>query len=486
MSLARDAARGALWTVITSIGGRVIGVIGTLVLTRFLSPAQLGEVQDAAILCLTASWLTLWGFGQYVVVEGRGPHAREVAWHATVFYVGLGVVSLGPIALVGGRLLAHLDAPEAASYVPGLALAMFLRRIAAMPERILTLHMRFRAIGVSFAIGELAFTASAVALAALGLGGGAMVVANLVRAATSLVVLARAAGLRSWLTPAPLRLARVKDMVRYGLPLGVQGLAHMASRYWDNFAVSYYFGTGALGAYNLAYNLADIPAVQIGEQVALVLLPSMAGLPQGRRARALERSAALLSVVVLPLAVGLALIADPLIAWLLPSDQWQEVAPLMSVLACLSVFRPITWVLSTYMEAEARTGRLLILELAKLALLLGGIGVLAPCGLRVAAAAVGISFGVTAAAGVALVARRGPSAARLADGFGRPLAACAAMALAVWLTRRGLAAVGVDSPGAHVAAEVGVGGVAYVAAALAICRETSRDLVALLARALAR
>src|SRR3982750_450342 len=125
MSLARKATRGALWTVMSSIGGRAIGVFGTLVMTRFLHPDQLGEVSDATIICMTANWLTIWGFGQYSVVKGRGTPAiaTEVAWHATVAYVVLGILALGTIALVGGRLTPLLDAPHAAVYVPGMALA---------------------------------------------------------------------------------------------------------------------------------------------------------------------------------------------------------------------------------------------------------------------------------------------------------------------------------------------------------------------------
>src|SRR5579862_6404394 len=95
MSLARKAARGAVWTVASSMTGRAVGLVGTLVMTRFLHPQAIGEVSDATILCMTANWLTIWGFGQYSVVKARGDEAHEVTWHATVFYVVLGVISLG-------------------------------------------------------------------------------------------------------------------------------------------------------------------------------------------------------------------------------------------------------------------------------------------------------------------------------------------------------------------------------------------------------
>jgi O-antigen/teichoic acid export membrane protein len=190
--------------------------------------------------------------------------------------------------------------------------------------------------------------------------------------------------------------------------------------------------------------------------------------------------------VIFPLAIGLGLVAYPLIAWILPKNGWQEVAPLLTVLACLSVFRPITWVLSAYMEAEQKTGRLMFLELAKVAFLIIGIGALSPFGLRVSAGAVGLAFGLTAIAGVAMVVREGPSPTRLAIAFLQPFAACAVMASVVWLVHQGLVGMGVHHPSALVIIEVLAGAIAYVGAALVICRETSRDLLQLLGKALGR
>jgi hypothetical protein len=85
-----------------------------------------------------------------------------------------------------------------------------------------------------------------------------------------------------------------------------------------------------------------------------------------------------------------------------------------------------------------------------------------------------------------MIVRYGPSPTRLAAAFLQPLAACAVMASAVWLTHQALAAVGLSHPSIYVLVEVAVGAIAYVTAALVICRETSRDLLQLLVRALRR
>ena len=486
MSLARKAARGAIWTIISSMGARAIGVAGTLAMTRYLNPHQIGEVSDAVIIGMTANWATIWGFGQYTVVKGRGELAREVTWHATVAYMVLGTLSLGLVALFGGELAPFFDAPRAAAYVPGVALALWIRRLGAIPERVLQREMRFRAAGMALFAGEIVYTITALALAARGYGGWSIVIANIVQSCVVVIVLVRASGIASWATPVPLKWSRFADMLRYGVPLGIQGLAHGASRYWDNLTISHYFGPGVTGAYNMAYNLADIPAVQVGEQIAMVLMPSMAELPRERRAAALERSTALLSLVIFPLAIGLGLVARPLIALILPANEWQLVAPLLAILACLSVFRPIVWVLSAYLEAEGKTNRLMVLELAKLGLLIAGIVVLQRFGVRAASGAVGAAFGVTAIAGVALVVREGPSPRRLLDGFLRPLAACAVMAAAVYGAHEGFVTLGWDHPGALLGAMIVAGSVAYVAAAFVICRATTRDMLDLLRTALKR
>ncbi len=485
MSLAHKAARGALWTVLSSMGGRAVGVLGTLVMTRFLAPDTIGEVADATILVMTANWLTIWGFGQYSVVKGRGDATAEVRWHATLFYVVLGLLSLGSFAILGGYVVPAFGAPDAAQYVPGMALAIFIRRLGAMPERVLTQQMNFRASGLSLALGELAYTIAALALAVLGFGGMSIVYANILQSIVVVTILFSAAGIRSWATPTRLSWARVKDMLSFGVPLGIQGIAHQASRYWDKLTISHYFGTSAVGTFNMAYNLADIPAIQVGEQIALVLMPSMAELPRERRPRALERSSALLSLIIFPLAVGLGLVAYPLIALILPNNEWQEVAPLLAVLTSLSVFRPITWVLSAYLEAESKTNRLMFLELLKIGLLILGIAALHPFGLEVAASAVGIAFGFTALLGIAVVVREGVSWRALLSGFMRPLAACAVMAAAVLATDRGL-----DALGAHVAVqlvvEIVVGAIVYIVAAFAFARETAIDLLQLAKKALRR
>jgi len=486
-SLTRAAVRGAGWTIGTGIGARALGLVGTIVLTHLLvDPAIIGEVSDAVVLVLTAQQLSTLGVGQYLIAKPSA--GRDAAWHATVLHLGLGALALSLVVVLRQRFTGILGAPGMAAYVPGLALASLFDRIYFIPERLLARDMRFRVIGLSRTYGELSYTVLSVLLAFLGMGGLAIVLGNVARSALRLVVILRAVDRKEWLTPSRLSRKTFRDMLAFGVPFSVAASAAFASRRWDNLLVSALFGPGVMGEYNLAYNLADIPAVQVGEQIGDVLLPSFAHMAPARRAQALVRSTALLSLVVFPLAVGLGVLAPTAVSVLLPRT-WANVAPMLTVLSALSVTRPVGWTVSSYLQACDRPRVGMGLEIFKVILLVPAIyglghlgGAHAPLW---ACAGVGVAFGGHALASLAVVAKldglpmRGLVARMLPA-----LAACVPLVLAVLAARHALAALGGPHPGAlGLVAEIGAGGIGYVGGAFVLARGPTSELIGLLRHA---
>ncbi len=484
MSVGKRAARGAIWNVGASTGTRMVGLIGTLVMTRLLLPDVVGEVYSALVIAQTANWVSNWGFNQYMIVHG--PKGDEQTYHASVVNLVFGFVGLGAIAGTGAWFASMFQAPHLASYLPGLTLAILIRRVGAVPDKVLAREMRFRELATANGVGALGYTVSAIALANFtDLGGYAMVVGQIVQSVIATVLIVRATGL-GWFRRTPWRWERVREIVRFGLPLGFAQLFDFASRYWDNLAFGWYFGPEKVGLYNMAYNLADIPAVQVGEQISEVLLPAMANLELKDRKAALIRSTALMSLVVFPLAVGLGTVAPTLIRSLL-NDAWQGVAPLLIVLAVLSVVRPMAWGVIAYLASFSRTRAIMILQLLKVVLLFGCIVAFHSLGPVWTAASVGIAFGMQALVSIGLVIRSDRVPAwPLASGVIRPLAACGVMAAAVLGARHGMIALGVDAPRAILPVEIVTGAVVYVGAALVLARPIARDFLQLLRRALKR
>jgi lipopolysaccharide exporter len=476
MSLAGKAARGAVWTILSSIGGRAIGVTGTLIITRYLDPDSVGDVGTAMILCLTVQWLTSLGFGQYVIVRGRDEAAAEVVWHASIASLVLGLGGLGLLALGSVLVTPFLPTDDVSKFIPVLVIAIGMRRISAIPEKLLVQRLQFKAIALTQTLGELTYAGTTIYFAYHGHGAWSVAYGNIAQYTLVTIIILAAVGIRDWTRPMPWSWTRFRDMTRFGAPLAVESVLHMGARYWDNVMIFALFGGRPTGLYNLAYNLADIPAVHVGEQIGMVLLPSLASMPRERRPRAFERATALLSIIIFPLAMGLGAVSNTLVHWVL-SEEWQDVAPLLTVLAMLSVFRPIGWVVSSYLQAQERNRPLMYLEMIKLACLLGGIVALSPLGVQAAACAVGLAFAINAVLGVWLVLQNGPRPRVLIEGFIRPLIASGVMAAAVLAMRFGLKNYGLEHPGILLIAEIIVGTLVYVPVALLLCKDTARDLL---------
>jgi lipopolysaccharide exporter len=483
VSIARRATRGAIWNVGASTGARLVGLVGSLIMTRFLPPDVVGEVNSALVIAMTANWVSNWGFNQYMIVHGA--RGTEQTFHAAVVNLSFGLLALFAITFTGAWFAPMFHAPHLASYLPGLALAIAIRRIGSVPDKVLAREMRFRELAVANSAGAMSYPIVVISLAAAGFGGQAMVAGQIVQAMIATTLILATTGL-GWLVITPWRWQRVREMVRFGLPLGVAQLFDFGSRYWDNLLFGAYFGPKVVGYYTQAYNLADIPAVQVGEQISEVLLPAMANLDAKERQAALIRSTALTSLVVFPLAVGLGAVAPTLVASLL-NRSWQGVAPLLVALSVLSVVRPMSWGVLAYLASYSRTRTIMVLQIIKLVLLFSCIVAFHTLGPVWTAAAVGIAFGTQSLISIALViwTDRIP-AWPLASAFIRPLAACAVMAAAVIGMRQGLLALDVDTPRLLLPIEVVTGAVAYIGAALVLAGSVSRDFLQLLRRALQR
>jgi PST family polysaccharide transporter len=425
-------------------------------------------VADAAVVVLMANQLTTLGVGPYYVSRRWADAA--VAWHATVVHVALGAVALGAVLLLGHRLGGWMRAPEVARFLPGLAVAGLLDRVSYMPERVMVRAMRFRAQGLCRGAGDLAYTLASVALAAAGSGALAIVVANLARSAVRLAAMGACVARASWLAPTRWSPGTARDMLRFGLPVSVGSAAGFAARRVDNAIVSALFGADVVAAYNLAYNVADVPAVQVGEQIGDVLFPSFAALERGRRRAALQRATGLLALVTFPLATGLGAIARSLVHALLPAG-WSDIGPMLAVLSSLGVARPLGWTVGSYLLAQGRPRTAAALEVLKLAAVVVLLLALGRRGPLWACAAVGLGFGLHAGASVVAVELfDGVPVGALLGRCAGPLVACAPMVGAVLAARH---------LGGGVLAEIAAGAAAYALLAPVFARSTFLDAVSL-------
>jgi PST family polysaccharide transporter len=480
-TLRQRAVRGAVWTLPTSIGSRAIGLVGTLLLARYLAPTEYGIVMAASIAATTASSVTTFGVGIYLVSEPE--ISRVETFHASCWFLATGAIALTVALLAGGPLGQWSGAPGLEAFLPVFLLSMLLERILYIPERILVRNLQFRWLSVARALGELTYTAVSVALAAQGFGAMAIAWGSLARSAFRFVAVVPAVDVRDWLEPHRLRLATLVRIVSYGMNVTVASIATFGMRRWDNLLISHFFGAPVMGAYNYAYNLADTPSTAVGDQMSDVIGASFPHVDRRRRADALVQSCAMVSLVMFPLSIGLAAVGPTVVDTFFDA-KWSNVGAMLMTLSALSIARPLASILASYFYATRRPSVVLWLEWGSLAGIVAAIATLGRIDVNVACALVGIVFVLRTLAGMWIVGREdGVMLSEFLAPMARPFVVCLVMAAGVSAARLGLAGL---PPATRLLVEVGVGAAIYIGGAPLLARSTCDELLRALRSALER
>jgi lipopolysaccharide exporter len=471
-TLRQRAVRSAAWSVPTSIGSRAVGLLGTLLLARYLAPGEYGVVMAASIAATTATTVTTFGVGMYLVANPG--MSRAETFHASCWFLATGAAVLIVTLLLGDPLERWLGAPGLVHFLPMLIVAMLLERIVYVPERILVRNLRFGWLSLARGAGELTYTAATVLLAAAGAGAMAIAWGSLARSAVRFAAIVPAVHVREWLEPHRLQLRTLVRMVAYGMNFTVASVATFGMRRWDNLLISRYFGPGVMGAYNYAYNLADTPATAVGDQMSDIIAASFPHVDRAGRARALVHACTLVAMIMMPLSIGLAVVAQTVIDTFFDS-RWSSVGPMLTCLSVLAVARPLCNILGAYFYASGRPSTVLWLEWASLIVLVAALATLGRISVNWSCVCVGAVFVLRTLAAMWVVRRQdGVRLARFLAPMTGPLAAGVAMAAGVGAARF---AAGEVTPALRLAIEIATGAAIYVGAVLVVAPAGCAELL---------
>jgi PST family polysaccharide transporter len=480
-SLTTRTVRGVAWTLPTSLVSRVVGLVGTLLLARYLAPAEYGEVMAAQIVTLIAFSTTTFGVGIYLL--SNRDLTRADVFHATCWFNVTGVAALAVVWAGSGLIGDWLDAPNLVAYVPLFVLSLLLDRIAYVPERMLIRKLRFRWLSLARAAGELTFTGVSLGLARAGHGAMAIVWGSVARSGLRFVAIIAAVGWREWLEPHRLHLATLMKIIRTGVTISVAGIATLLQRRGDNLLVSVFFGNATMGAYNFAYNLADTPAVAIGEQLSDVVAASFPHAEGAKRQAAVVRACTMTSLIMFPLAFGLGAVAETVVAAFFDA-KWAGVGGMLMLLSIVSAPRPIAHILHSYLFAGQHQRIVLRQEWLSLAILMTAIATIGQVDVHWTCVAVGIAF-VLRTLMLMWVVRQldGIPVSSFLVPLIRPIIACLLMVAAILVARPALMDL---RPIIRLCVEIAIGAAVYLAGARLIFRAAAAELIGMVRSAVFR
>jgi len=256
---------------LSSVGEFLLRFVRTVVLSRLLSPHDLGAAVAVASILASCEMITDIGLEKFVMVTRADVRAQVVAaaWQMSV---GRAVV-LAPLIALGAPFLARaFGAGEEHALVAWLGLVPLVASFRNW--RIVQIQQDYR-----YGPEAIANIGSRLA-GVLVLLPAAALVRDARLMAISLVVEAAVAVVLSYLLAPRERVGAVdpgirREALRFGLPLMANGLGLATIKQLDQVIVANLFGLASLAEYSLALNLAIMPTSilqQIGAKLAIPFL----------------------------------------------------------------------------------------------------------------------------------------------------------------------------------------------------------------------
>jgi teichuronic acid exporter len=365
MSAGQSIRSGTKWVFFGGIGSQALGFVFGVILARLLVPADFGTLVTIQIFTGLVGYIAGGGMGQALV------QAREAsnADYQMVFTLQL---LIGIVIYIGFFMFSPLIArwfgnPLYSSLLKLSALSFVLRPFVNVPNSKIFREMRFRENTYIQFFTLLVSSCTSIALAYQGYGVWSLVWGGLAGSVAGMLVVIPVSG---WKPGLRFDFGRARELARYGFAASANDLVVYLRGQTSNFILSHQLGTSAVGLFNKADSLSQIPNGMVS---GAVYHPVFRALSQQQdnldKSRYLYfRALSLVCLYALPFYVGLWWLADPFIL-VVYGAKWHAAAQPLATLALGGLFYAIENQSGAVAAAQSKLGIELRIQLVSWALM---------------------------------------------------------------------------------------------------------------------
>ncbi len=357
------AVRGMMWVGGDQIGRRVIDQIFAIILARLLAPKDFGLLALAAVFTSFLRIFGNMGLGASIVQR------REVddEYLSTAFWANLtaGLILTGIAAAVGALVGRWVNEPVVGVVLVVLSLRFVITAGGGTQLAIISRRMDYRVLALRSVVATIVGGVIGITMAYRGLGVWSLVGQELGMVTSGTILLYRATG---WRPRFVFSRTKFRDLWSFGGKLQLSSLFTYMVRNIDNLLVGRYLGATALGFYAFGYTVFLAPLNDLG-LLNRVMFSALSRIQddETRMKRGFLRATEYATMIVLPMMVGLSLVA-PLVVEVLFGAKWLPSVPIIRLLSLAGFFQLIMTFGPITLQAAGRPD--LRLQLAVLSALL--------------------------------------------------------------------------------------------------------------------
>jgi O-antigen/teichoic acid export membrane protein len=371
----RKLIRSSAWNALSYGGSQAVTFLVMIVLAHLLVPHEFGLVTLASLPLLALSYVQESGLTTAVI---RQRVDLRVAAGTQLVFALCSAVVLYIASFAVAPLVAHVfSQPELTKVFRVLALTLILRGALAAPGAVLERELAFDKRAKGDVAGMLVQSVLSVGLAAAGFGVWSLVAGQLVNQLVVCVYCWLVVPFRP--SPRDASWPMFRELSRYGRHVATSNVLLIVNDNADNAVIGRLLGATSVGVYNLAWRLANLPAIEIsvifGRATFAVYSSVREDIAEFRSLflSTLRRT----SFVSIPVAIGIIVAADPLVVGIF-GERWHAAASPLQILAILGVSRTLSGITAPVFQASGRPQLNYQIGLWHLAVLIGSLYALAP------------------------------------------------------------------------------------------------------------
>ena len=264
----RKVAAGFGWVALISFLGNFLSFLTTLVLAKLLVPQEFGIVALASMTIEVLKLLKDMGLTEAIVYQKRDDHLALDT--ANTILVGFNAV-LFVLACIAAPLVARsYNQPIVTPDIIVMATCMVWDSLRAVPRALVRRNVEFRLLVVPEVLPILVSTITSIGMALAGFGVWSLVVKTVLHSLLGAWLLRSV----SLYTPR-FRYDRdaAREMLSYGRVIATTTVLLVILYNIDRFFVSKVVGLAALGVFELAMRIAELPVKNFAFLVGSVMFP---------------------------------------------------------------------------------------------------------------------------------------------------------------------------------------------------------------------
>lgn len=359
--LSRRVASGVAWSISEKAASMLLQAVVSIVVANMLVPMDMGIMAVLTVFTALAQVVVDSGFSQTLI---RKAQPAEGDYKAVFrFNIITSILLYALLTAIAPLVARYYGWPVLARVAPVLFLLLPINALCVIQNTIMVREFRFARLS---AITFTSSVISGIVAVAMALGGcGVWSLAG-----QRVSAMAVKAALLWWYSPwrprAGCTASSLREMAPYSLRLMTTDLITALYNNVAQLFIGKIYSGDALGCFNQAQKLKDMPVNSTMQSIQSVTFPALARIGGGERkfAEGYRRVVMVTAFVMFPVMAGLIATADDIYTLLL-KPVWRPAIPYFRTLCVAGLFYPLAMVAYNVLKVKSDGGIILRLEVVK-------------------------------------------------------------------------------------------------------------------------